>query len=54
LFYATFTNMDFSHSPKTAKLWRNFYAEYTSGTLWNRIHKLTTEEKAKYKIDWEY
>ena len=38
----------------TAKLWRNLRSEYTAGTLWNRVQKLTPEEQAKYRIDWEY
>ncbi len=37
-----------------AKLWYNFYKEWETGTIWNRINKLSEEERQKYKITWDY
>ena len=55
-------NVDFSPDGQTilaskenkATLVRNIFGEYTAGTLWNYIYKLTPAEQADYGIDWEY
>ncbi|WP_020537476.1 caspase family protein [Lewinella cohaerens] len=37
-----------------ATLVRNIFGQYTAGTLWNDVYKLTPAEQAEYGIDWEY
>ncbi|HMQ90351.1 MAG TPA: WD40 repeat domain-containing protein, partial [Flavilitoribacter sp.] len=36
------------------KMWHNFYKEWETGTIWNRLRKLSGEERQKYRITWDY
>ncbi len=38
----------------TINLWHNFYQEWKTGAIWDRLYKLNEDECEQYQITWDY